>query len=352
VPGEFAALFDEHRRELRAHCYRMTGSLADAEDLTQEGFLRAWRNADRFEGRSSLRTWLYRITTNACLDFLKSHQRRAQPTDSIAETLEREAWIDPYPDHHDPADTVADGETTDLYLIVALAHLPPRQRAAVIARDLLDFDAARTASILGCTVTAANSLLQRARTRLRHLAPNLDNLIRPDRSADNELVHAYIRAHRRGDVDAILELLDRDVRISMPPEAPCVGALDARSFFARLLGADGPRTWQLVPTRANDSPAIANYLQRPGDTGFRALSIDILHLHDGRIAAIHCFLGDATFPAFGLEGAIALEGRPHSPFDRGARRREGVRPRMPLPGCDRLLLGALGSGKVDVWQLS
>jgi RNA polymerase sigma-70 factor (ECF subfamily) len=308
VPGEFAALFDEHRRELHAHCYRMTGSLAEAEDLTQEAFLRAWRNADQFEGRSSPRTWLYRITTNACLDYLKSHQRRAHPTDTIAETLEREEWIDPYPDHRDPADTVADGETTDLYLMAALVHLPPRQRVAVIARDLLDFDAPGTASILGCSVTAANSLLQRAHTRLRHLAPNLDGLVRPARSEEHSLVRAYIHAHRRGDVSAILELLDRDVRISMPPEAPCVGPDDARSFFAHVLGTDGPGIWHLVPTRANGSPAIANYLQRPGDTEFRALSIDIIHLRGGRIAAIHCFLGDATFPAFGLERAVALEG--------------------------------------------
>lgn len=305
VVGEFAALFDVHRRELYAHCYRMTGSLAEAEDLTQEAFLRAWRNVDRFEGRSSPRTWLYRITTNVCLDFLKSHQRRAHPTDSLAETLERETWIDPYPDHRDPADSVADGETTDLYLLAALIHLPPRQRVAVIARDLLDFDAPGTASIIGCSVTAANSLLQRAHTRLRQLAPNLDDLVRPARSEDHSLVRAYIHAHRRGDVGAILKLLDSDVRISMPPEPPCVGAEDARSFFAHVLGTDGPGTWHLVPTRANGSPAIANYLRRPGDTEFRALSIDIVHVRDGRITAIHCFLGDSIFPAFRL--AVALQ---------------------------------------------
>jgi RNA polymerase sigma-70 factor (ECF subfamily) len=305
VPDEFSALFDAHSHQLRAHCYRMTGSLADAEDLTQEVFLRAWRNLAGFEGWSSPRTWLYRISTNACLDFLKSHQRRAQPTDSMAETLEREAWIDPYPDRLDPADIVAGEETTDLYLTAALLHLPPRQRAAVIARDLLDFDATQTASILGCSVTAANSLLQRAHTQLRRLAPNLNNLARSAGSESHELVRAYIGAHRSGDVDAILELLDVDVRISMPPEAPCVGAQDARKFFAHLLGADGPGAWHLVPTRANGSPAIANYLRQSDGERFRALSIDVLRVHDGRIAAIHCFLGDATFPAFGLELARA-----------------------------------------------
>jgi len=154
--NELEAEFEIHRRELHVHCYRMTGSLADAEDLTQDVFVRAWRNVDHFDRRASLRTWLYRIATNACIDFLRSHQRRAQPTASIEETLEREGWIDPYPDRADPAEHIADHETTHLYLMAALVHLPARQRAALIARDLLEFDARRAAALLDCTPTAAS----------------------------------------------------------------------------------------------------------------------------------------------------------------------------------------------------
>lgn len=301
LPEEFESLFDAHRRELRAHCYRMTGSLVEAEDLTQEVFLRAWRNLGRFEGLSSPRTWLYRICTNACLDFLKSHERRVQPTDFITETIERETWIDPFPDPADPAEMIVDEVTTDLYLTVALLHLPSRQRAAFIARELLDFDSAQTASILGCSVPAANSLRQRAHARLRQLARNVDDLVRPTDADRNNLVRAYIDAHHRGDAGAILDLLDTDVRISMPPEPPCIGAPAAARFFDHLLGADGPGSWILTPTRANGCPATANYLRRSDETVHRALSIDVLRIHDGRIAAIHCFLGDRVFPAFGLD---------------------------------------------------
>lgn len=301
VPEEFESLFDAHRRELRAHCYRMTGSLVDAEDLTQEVFLRAWRNLERFEGRSSPRTWLYRICTNACLDFLKSHQRRAQPTDSITETLEREAWIDPYPDPRDPAEMIVREVTTDLYLTAALVHLPSRQRAAFIARDLLELDAAQTASILDCSVPAANSLRQRAHAQLRQLALDVDDLVRPTDVEHDDLVRGYIEAHHRGDADAILELLDADVRISMPPEPPCIGVHAAAQFFDRLLGPDGPGSWLLTPTHANGWPATFNYLRRPDEGIHRALSIDVLRIRNGRIAAIHCFLRDTIFPVFGAD---------------------------------------------------
>lgn len=299
---ELAALFEAHRRELHVHCYRMTGSFTDAEDLTQEVFLRAWRNLGSFEGRSSPRTWLYRIATNACLDFLANHERRARPTDSIADTLEHETWIHPYPDRRsgsgDPADVVADADATDLYLTTALLHLPPRQRAAVIARDLIGFDAASTAAILGCTSAAMNSLLQRGRTRLRRLAPNVEELVHPAPSDHDQLIRAYVDAHQRADVDAIVALLHEDVRISMPPEAPCIGAREAREFFTHLLGPDGPGAWHLVPTRANGAPAIANYVREPGGPEYRALSIDVLRIERDRITGLHCFLGDSIFPAF------------------------------------------------------
>ena len=299
LADDFSAVFDAHRAELHVHCYRMTGSYADAEELTQETFLRAWRSVGRFEGRSTPRTWLYRIATNACVDFLKSHQRRARPTASLAEILEHEAWIEPYPDRRDPAEIVADAETTNLYLTAVLLQLPPRQRVALIARDVLGFDAAETAEILGCGSVAVNSLLQRARARLSDLAVDVGGLVRPTGNPD--IVRAYVDAHNRGDVDAIVELLAADVRISMPPEDPCVGVDDARTFYRYLLGDDRPGDWRIVAVRANGAPAIANYLRRPGDTVHRALSIDVLRISDERITGIHCFLGDGMFPAFGLE---------------------------------------------------
>lgn len=317
LDDELAARFEAHRHELHVHCYRMTGSLADAEDLTQETFLRAWRHRHRFEGRSSPRTWLYRIATNACLDHLKAHERRARPTDSIAETLEREAWIDPYPDRLDPAALVERTLTTDLRLTAALAHLPPRQRAVLIARRLLELDAAETATLLDCTAAAVNSLLQRAQAALGRLGPTLDDLDRlsrptgrehHERSEDgddhtaraDELVRAYVDAHQRGDAEALTSLLHADVRISMPPEPPCLGRPDARRFFTTILGEHGPGEWLLQPTRANGAPAAANYVRPRGETTWRALSIDVLQVEDGRITAIHCFLGTATFGAFDL----------------------------------------------------
>lgn len=152
----------------------------------------------------------------------------------------------------------------------ALLRLPPRQRAAFVTRDVLDFDAAQTASMLGCSVPAANSLLQRAYTRLRRLAPALDDLRRRTGSEHDDLVSAYVDAHHRGDFDAVLELVAADVRISMPPEAPCIGAYDAQRFFTHLFSADGPGVWHLVPIRANGTPATANNLCPANDTGPRA----------------------------------------------------------------------------------
>lgn len=299
---DFSALFESHRRELVAHCYRMTGSLSDAEELAQETFLRAWRARDRFGRRSSPRTWLYRIATNACLDFLKNHQRRALPSDSIAETLEREPGLEPFPDREDPAALVAQAQITDLYLMAALLHLPPRQRAAVVARDLLELDAADSAEILETTPTAVNSLLQRAHTRLRELGADVEDLAVPVSDAEEEaVVRAYVDAHQRGDVQGILEMLSEDVRISMPPEAPCHGLREAEAFFEHMLGHDGPGEWSLVLSRANGSPAVANYLRSPGQEIAHANSIDVLRVSDGRIVGIHCFLGDTAFAAFGLD---------------------------------------------------
>ncbi len=317
---ELATAFESHRRELHVHCYRMTGSLADAEELTQDVFERAWRTVDHLDGTASLRTWLYRIATNACIDFLRSHQRRARPAASVEETLEREGWIDPYPDRADPAEHVASAATTDLYLTAALTHLPPRQRAAFIARDLLELDARAAAAVLDCTPTAVNSLLQRAHHRVRQLG------LRPRgptsaTSDESELISAYVDAHQRGDTSAMASLLAEDVRITMPPEPPCHGIHAARRFFELILGDHGPGEWKLTHAKANGTHATVNSVRRRDAADFRLLSLDVIYVTDGRIGAIHCFIAPSQVRAFAeltAQGVDAgdLSGASQRPDDR------------------------------------
>jgi RNA polymerase sigma-70 factor (ECF subfamily) len=294
--NQLEAAFEAHRRELYVHCYRMTGSLADAEDLTQEVFVRAWRNVDQFDRRASLRTWLYRIATNACIDFLRSHQRRAQPTASVEETLEREAWIDPYPDRADPAEQITALETTRLYLMAALMHLPTRQRAALIARDLLELDARDAAAVLDSTPTAVNSLLQRARRRLRELGVTASPP--PIPTSDDDVIRTYIDAHERGDTATIVSLLAADVRITMPPEQPCHGIAQARDFFEQILGPDGPGVWELTYGRANGTHATVNSIRPTGDDTAQPISVDLIITRGGKISAIHCFLAPTQVRSF------------------------------------------------------
>ncbi|HET6954024.1 MAG TPA: RNA polymerase subunit sigma-70 [Acidimicrobiales bacterium] len=307
----FATLVDRHRRELHVHCYRMLGSYTDAEDLVQETFLRAWRGRDGFAGRSSFRTWLYRIATNACLDALEHGSRRVQPVAPGGDPLADLPGLQPYPDHlldtvappsDDPDAVVVSRETVELTFLAAIQHLPPRQRAVLIMRDVLGWTAAEAASLLDVSEATANSLVQRARATLRRHRPGGRHEWSPARASEEEraVLRRYVDAHARADADAIVAMLRSDSRVTMPPEAPCVGRDAAAAFFRALLGAGGPGDWSLVPTRANRRPATANYLRRHGGTAYRALSIDVLHVEDGRLAAVNCFLGDDLFPAFGL----------------------------------------------------
>ncbi|MDQ2678179.1 MAG: RNA polymerase subunit sigma-70 [Actinomycetota bacterium] len=307
VDHELTTAFASHRRELHVHCYRMTGSFSAAEDLTHDTFLRAWAARDSFEGRSSMRTWLYRIATNACLDFLGRHERRAVPVGDVSEVLESDPGLQPYPQALlqergagvDPLDELCRRDTTELVFIAALTRLPPRQRAAFIARDVLDRSPTEAAELLGTTTASANSLTQRARSTMRR---QLGDLGAPasDLVADEALLRRYVDAHHRGDVATVLELLRDDVRITMPPEPPCLGRPAAEDFFGHLLGPDRPGDWSLVATSMNGRPAAACYLRREGDPAARALSIDVLRIEDGRIAGVHCFLGDDLFPALEL----------------------------------------------------
>lgn len=301
----FESAFARHRHELHVHCYRMTGSVWDAEELTQLTFERAWRNRSAFEERASVRTWLYTIATNACLDHLKRHERRTSVMGNVADILERDGHLKPYPDGRsttagiggDPADAVVAREMTELFFVAALTALSARQRAVFIVTGLLGWSAAEAAVLVDASVPATNSLLQRARTVMRR---TIVDVPRPSSDAvAAELLARYVDAHERRDVAQLEQIVHRDVQITMPPEPASIGRPAALGFFEHILGADRPGDWRLVPTSANGRPAVVNYL-RPinGDT-FAALSVDVLHIRGDRIAAINCFLDTRLAAVFG-----------------------------------------------------
>jgi RNA polymerase sigma-70 factor (ECF subfamily) len=314
LPGDeaaFAALFERHRRELQVHCYRMLGSLHDAEDLLQETFLRAWRNRESFEGRSSFRTWLYRIATNACLDALE--RRRARPAD-VSGGYGEIPWLQPYPDHlleevadteAGPDSTVVAKETIELAFLAAIQHLPPTQRAVLILRDVLGWSAKDTASLLDTSVPSANSALQRARetmqTRLPERRAEWTRDTAPSEE-ERELLRRYIAAHERADVEAFAELLSEDVSFSMPPEPTWVAGRDEVMRYLTAHGFGSPDVLgelRLVPVRANRQPGAANYVREPGDTEFRAMALDVLRFESGLLIEMTAFPPE-LFPAFGL----------------------------------------------------
>ncbi|WP_327635850.1 sigma-70 family RNA polymerase sigma factor [Kribbella sp. NBC_00482] len=295
----FAALAGQYRRELHVHCYRMLGSYDEAEDAVQDTFLRAWRALDTYDGRTYFRAWLYKIATNICLDVV----RRPTAKDLV--------WLQPYPDRlldeiapsHDQPDVVAvDRETIELTFLIALQALPARQRAALIARDVLGWSAAETAGLLDTSVAAANSALQRARVTMQQRLP----VRRTDWSApqptaeEREVLARFIDAHQRCDAAAAIAIAAEDLRISMPPDRLSFDGLTAcLPLFERGLGPNRDGEWRLVPTSANRLPAAASYLLRPGDTVWRAFKLDVLRVHDGKIAEIMTF-GYSRFPAFDL----------------------------------------------------
>jgi RNA polymerase sigma-70 factor (TIGR02960 family) len=301
----FAELVERHRRELHIHCYRMLGSFEEAEDLVQETFLRAWRGRGRFEGGTGFRAWLYRIATNACLDALRSSRRRVPSLHSLAEV----PWLQPYPDRLldelAPSDTQPDAvvvarETIELTYLAVIQLLPPRQRAVLILRDVLDWSAAETASALDTSVAAANSALQRARATLRARLPARPSEWSGSAPSEQErlLLEGFIDAHERADAAAAVALAREDIRVTMPPHPWC---FDGLATIKPLLeqGLTEPGEWRLLPTRANRQPAAASYLKAPGDTEFRAFKLDVLRPEGGRIAEITTF-DTALFPAFGL----------------------------------------------------
>jgi RNA polymerase sigma-70 factor, ECF subfamily len=316
----FARLADRYRRELQVHCYRMLGSFEDAEDMVQETFLRAWRRRSSFEGRSSLRAWLYRIATNACLDLLKGRARRVLPP-QVGAAADPQApplptadlpWLQPYPDRllesvpagdAGPDAALVAKETIELAFMVAIQHLPPRQRAVLILRDVLGWSAKETADLLDATVGAVNAALQRARSTLKpHLQARRLDWASVTEPSEEELaiVRRYVDTHERADASALAELLRDDARLTMPPTPTWYdGRMAIVTFHADHLFGPGYR-WRAVITGANRQPAVAFYTRAPGESEYRASVIDVLRIDGGLIGRIDAFVLPGFFAAFGL----------------------------------------------------
>ena len=303
----FAAQAERHRRELHVHCYRMLASFDEAEDAVQETFLKAWRGRSGFDGGSQFRAWLYRIATNVCLDMLR-HSSRRTSANSFAEV----PWLQPYPDllleaaapsDEQPEAMAISRETISLAFLAALQVLPPRQRAALVARDVLGWPASETASALGTSVAAANSALQRARATMQSHLPDTraEWSAREPSAEERKLVEQFIAAHERLDTEAVIAIAARDIRVTMPPLPYCFQGTEA----IRPLMADAAAMgeWRLVPAGANQMPAAASYLRRPGDSVFRAFKLDVMRVEGAVIAEITTFPAD-HFAAFGLQPTL------------------------------------------------
>jgi RNA polymerase sigma-70 factor, ECF subfamily len=306
----FSANAEPYRRELLAHCYRMTGSLHDAEDLVQETLLRAWKAYDRFEGKSSVRTWLHRIATNTCLTALENRQRRPLPTglgapsaDPSAELVEgtEVPWLEPLPDAaDDPAAIVGSRESVRLAFVAALQHLSPRQRAVLLLRDVLQWKAAEVAAAIGSTTAAVNSLLQRARAQLEAAGPSADERLAPPDSPDaQDQLRRYIAAFEAYDIDRLVDLFTSEAIWEMPP---FVGWYQGPRAIITLIHqqcpADTPGDMRLIPLTANGQPAAAMYMRE--GAGHVPFQLHVLDMTDDGISRVVAFLDTALFAKFGL----------------------------------------------------
>ena len=312
----FRQLTEPHRRELQLHCYRILGSLQDAEDTVQETLLAAWRGLEAFEGRASVRAWLYRIATNRCLNALRARSRRPREVqamdDSPAPTRRTEAmWLEPYPDvlladipdrSPGPAARYEARESIELAFIVALQRLPPRQRAALVLRDVLGFRTAEVAEMLGTGEGAVKGALQRARAALGERLPGADRerAPRPGSARERRLVGRFADAAESGDIDAMVALLTDDALLTMPPQPLEYQGHDAIAAFLRHREEVRGRPLRVVPTRANTQPAFGCYLPDAQAAIAHAYALFVLTLEGEQVSAITWFGDTGVFRHFGL----------------------------------------------------
>jgi RNA polymerase sigma-70 factor, ECF subfamily len=316
----FGPLVEPYRRELRAHCYRMLGSYTDAEDALQETLLRAWRGLPQFEGRSSLRSWLYRIATNTCLRAIERRPKRVLPTDyaraadphdSLADAVSEPVWLEPFPDSDlglaGPEARYDQRESVELAFIAALQHLPARQRAVLILRDVLGFSARETAEALETTAVSVDSALQRAHKTVDERLPSQSQQEALRLLSDKELgrlVERFVVAWENDDVDGVVALLAEDARLVMPPLPSWFHGRDAVAESLRRYGLAGIERWRLIPASANGQSACAAYTWDTQTETFRPHCINVLTLRGGQIQEITAFLSPQVFKHFDLPDSL------------------------------------------------
>src|SRR5215216_6704983 len=312
--GAFQSLVEPHRGELLAHCYRMLGSMHDAEDGLQETFLRAWRGMARFEGRSSLRSWLYTIATNTCLNLIERRPKRVLPIDyggpvdshdGLGLPPLESVWVEPFPDaglgledgYAAPDARYELRESVELAFVAALQNLPANQRAVLILREVLGFSANEVAEALDTTVASVNSALQRARKTVDERLPELsqqENLRSLDDQHLREIIEGYMTAMELGDVEAVVALLAEDADWSMPPLPAWFTGTDGLREFMKAGPLSGDWRWRHLPTQANGQPAVGSYAWYEPDRAYRLFSIDVLTLAGARIKSITSFITRST----------------------------------------------------------
>jgi RNA polymerase sigma-70 factor (ECF subfamily) len=315
---KFPQVADQYRRELTAHCYRMTGSVYDAEDMVQETYLRAWRAYDDFEGRSSVRTWLYRIATNVCLTNLENKGRRPMPTglgmpgaqarDELVEASEV-PWLEPVPDvmvdvaNVDPALVVGNRDSIRLAFIAALQHLPPKQRAVLVLRDVLRWSAKETATALDTTVAAVNSALQRAHAQLAEKQLT-EGTVEDDLSPDLEaMLERYVQAFWAKDVNALVTMLAHDAVWEMPPFTGWYTGVENIAELINTQCPGGVHDMPMIRTQANGQPAFGLYMRQP-EGHFEPFHLQVLQIVDGRVAHVGAFFDPRLFETFGLPASL------------------------------------------------
>jgi RNA polymerase sigma-70 factor (ECF subfamily) len=313
----YRRLVEPHRSELHAHCYRMLGSVHDAEDALQDALLRAWRGLPKFEARSSLRSWLYRIATNACLDAIGKRPKRVLPVDygpprdphdGPLIPLADSVWVEPYPDEElglddgyaAPEARYEQREAVELAFIAALQHLPPNQRAALILREVLGFSAREVAEILDTTTASVNSALQRARKATEERLPERSQQATLRSLGDEgmrEVVQGYVDAWDRGDIQAVVEMLSEDACFSMPPAPSWHRGTEALIGFLGVGPLSGAWRWRHVLVHANGQPTLAFYCWDEGREAYLAFALNVLTIRDGRISDVTAFIARSTEPS-------------------------------------------------------